>query len=383
MRPFYPVELAGCCANMYYRLLFLLSVGFGILYDWLSKYYLIVDSLLFLFVVHIVGLFILVNYTLLHSVVKEAKIPQKMNKIHYLTVCYTMIYLLPIHAVSRLLVGTVTGMSVLISNKKININYLAFIRSIISITGLCLIFECFGTSKLTQITSGYYAIPIGDFIFSSIMNDISGILVSVLAILLLVVILSKEMLVNWIGFYVVLGILSVFLLIFIFVLSGIKKTKLRKINILFIAVSIVILFVYNARPMAIVGSVLLSLADIFVQRFSDKDVKSENISFFIGCIICSLVSLLFRYDYSWWRWLLIGFDVFPIHISNEQWGWFMVVSMLTVGIQAILNICFHNKSLIKFIPLRYLDLCVANILEGEWLLSFISLALSGLFGYFL
>lgn len=374
---------------MFYRLLFFVSVILGVVYDFISKEKLDIDSLVFLMIVFLVGLKLLILYSLYFKFFHNLYLKKKIKYIALAILFVGSMIFFSIELYYKILAISISGLSLLFINRKISLSWIAILRSSITVAGLCLIFECFSTSDMSQITSGYYAIPVGEFIFTSVVSDSgrsgkSGILVTVLSFIVLVLILAKDILIQWVDSYVILGFLLIILCVLMFVFTGIKHTRLRKVNVLFIAVSIVILFYYDAKPMAIVGSVLLSLSDMIMSRFTFSDFRSENISFFIGCVLSSLVGLLVRYsDVSWWRWFAIGTSDFPIEISVEQIGWLLIVSAINIAIQFILIICFTNRSLIKFIPLRYLDLCIVNLVKGSAGLAASSLLLSSLFAYFL
>lgn len=367
---------------MHYKLLFLFSVFLGILYDWISILYLDkINSVVFILIVYSMSLLIMTCIVFYKKFLRG-----RCMKTCLCLLLDIFLLIIPIFLFSYdyKYFFALAVFIIFLFRRKLTFNYMVIIRSILSIIGLIMIFSCFGTSNLSQITSSYYAIPLGDFVLTTLIysRGYKFIIISILSCILLLFLVCKDFLVNWMSVYTMVGCIVSVLVFLLFIFKVSNKKRKRKSDIVhffFIICSVVILFIYNAMPLAILGSVILSCADILMYKYADKDFFSETYSFFLCSVIVCFSILCFYSGELNMNWFAICTKVFPTTITDFQWLLFVLCSVISTINQFIWLICFSNRSLIQFIPLRYVDLFFTNILKKEFLLAAFSLGLSGSF----
>ena len=438
---------------MWFKILFVFSVFAGLFNDYIVKKYLgNLEIFIYLFVLNLVS-FILLSF--MFFVIGRRNLIDFYKKRSYLFMfkktvqwfvyntlalffdCECLgVSLMSLMVFINCVFVLIHVVTLLFKSRVISLGHMTIIRSIISTGGLFLILNEFNDSNMIQITSGYYSIPIGDFLYTSSRSNSISVWVSLITLVGLI--LGKDFLVEnfhfmnydvvkFNGVYVfialILGLsfyvyrrfgilrslalivvsvswiflqgsavlsnnvsLNVNLLFYLFSVSlilGFLYTKSRNIglvNYIIIGFNVFVLVVYKARLLAIVGSIFLSIADIIIRNYA-KDIKSELMGYSLTFMAVSLPILFIKYDYNILQLFMINSNYFPINGVN--WAMVWLTALTSLIIQFAVVVCFSKHSLNTYLPFRYIDLFVASIIEKRYDLSIIPVLSSLLFGYFL
>ncbi len=438
---------------MWFKLLFVFSVFSGIFNDYIVKTYLSnLDIFIYLFVSNLLSFillacmfFVIGRHNLVNFYKKKSYAFMFKKFIQFFTYNTLIIFVdcefLSISFIPLMILVNVVFLfthmvTVLFKAKVISFNYITVIRSIISTGGLFLILNEFNDSNMIQITSGYYSIPIGDFLYTSSRTNSTSVWCALGGLVLLI--LTKDILYEHFEFmnyaifsfngfvafvvaiiglatYVcrkfgwlkalILIVISCLLmlleggdvvrsnipfnvnLLFYFVsvssILGFLYAKSREIglvNYVIIGFNVFVLIIYKAKILAIIGSIFLSIADIIIRNYA-KDIKSELMGYSLTFMALSLPILFIKYDYNILQLFMINTNHFPI--VDVNWSMLWLTALTSLIIQFSVVVCFSKHSLNTYLPFRYIDLFVTSIMEKRYDLSIIPVLSSILFGYFL
>jgi hypothetical protein len=438
---------------MLFKLLFVFSVFAGIFNDYIVKVYLgNLDIFIYLFVLNLVSFillacmfFVIGRYNLLNFYKKRSYLFMFKKFIQFVSYNILVLFMdceffgvsfVPLIILVNLVFLFTHMVTLLFKARVISFSYMTVIRSIISTGGLFLILNEFNDSNMIQITSGYYSIPIGDFLYTSSRTSSIWVL-SALGILVLLI-LTKDILsenfdfmnydiFQFNGFFafvimmiglaayvykrfgllkslilvvscgslmllqgndvlthtVALNVNLLFYIVSVSSILGFLYTKSRDIglvNYVIIGFNVFVLIVYKAKIFAIIGSIFLSIADIIIRNYA-KDIKSELMGYSLTFMAVSLPILFIKYDYNILQLFMINTSYFPI--VDVNWAMLWLTALTSLIIQFAVVVCFSRNSLNTYLPFRYIDLFVTSIMERRYDLSIIPVLSSLLFGYFL
>ena len=438
---------------MLFKLLFVFSVFAGIFNDYIVKVYLgNLDIFIYLFVLNLVSFillacmfFVIGRYNLLNFYKKRSYLFMFKKFIQFISYNILVLFIdceflgfsfVPLIILVNLVFLFTHMVTLLFKARVISFSYMTVIRSIISTGGLFLILNEFNDSNMIQITSGYYSIPIGDFLYTSSRTSSIWVL-SALSILVLLI-LTKDILSENFDFMnydifrfngfvafvimmiglaayvyrrfgwlkslilvvacgslmllqgsealthtVALNVNLLFYLVSVSSILGFLYTKSRDIglvNYVIIGFNVFVLIIYKAKIFAIIGSIFLSIADIIIRNYA-KDIKSELMGYSLTFMAVSLPILFIKYDYNILQLFMINTSYFPI--VDVNWAMLWLTALTSLIIQFAVVVCFSRNSLNTYLPFRYIDLFVTSIMEKRYDLSIIPVLSSLLFGYFL
>lgn len=436
---------------MLFKLLFIVSIFIGLFDDLMVQKYLSnVDIIVNLLVVNIASAIILIisyfilDIKLIVKYIRKKSCSILFGKLTRFVILNLLIYNCQIKSIPSLyfmILVNIIGvfwelLHIFIKTKIIIFRYSTIIRGLISIIAKVLTYSEFNNSKITQITGAYYAIPIGDFLYTNSRTNTKSI-IGALG-LLLGIILFKDLIyeisfmqielfkVNLKYILIILGLifsgmiakgkiefksgiwslllfgalcfliqnmmnyqvmninvhlLSYFISIASILIFLFRKSRLKKIiNFIIIGLNILILLAYEAKLIAILGSICYASADILIQKYASH-TKSELLIYSVSIICVLLPIIAIKNNYNIFELLMINTSMFPQ--QNINWLFVWITSLCSITTQFALVTCFSKHNLNTYLPFRYIDLIASSIIDRRYVLGIIPAIFSVLFAYFI